>query len=50
LKLWATKHSGDVFSPKFFEGNEDSLEVVKKEYMLNLLHDTLGFAGAKMIR
>ncbi len=50
LKLWETEHTGDLYSPEFFSNNPSELVKAKEQYMLNLLHDSLGFAGAKMIR
>ncbi|KAL1557937.1 Methylthioribose kinase 1 [Salvia divinorum] len=49
--LW-DKHkdgSGDAYLPKIYNNPELQL-LVKKRYMANLFHDTLGFGAAKMIR
>jgi len=51
IELWDTKHKGGVFSPQFFAQNASSaLKDSQRKYLLNLLHDTIGFAAAKMIR
>lgn len=50
IHLWNTEHTGDVYAPSFFKGNEKEFEMAQKGFMLNLFHDSLGFTAAKMIR
>jgi 5-methylthioribose kinase len=49
IKLWNTQHTGHVYAPSFFN-DAQSLAATQQEYMKQLFQDSLGFAGAKMIR
>ena len=49
LGLWAEYHSGDAYPDAMFP-EADVLAKVQRCYMRKLFEDTLGFAGAKMIR
>jgi 5-methylthioribose kinase len=49
--LWTGgSHKGDVYSPKFFAGDERAFAHARHAYMASILRDTAQFAGAKMIR
>lgn len=41
--------SGEAYLPEIYN-NDAVLQLVQKRYMKDLLHDTLGFGAAKMIR
>ena len=49
--LWddSNNSSGEAYLPEIYNNAELQL-LVKRKYMKDLLHDTLGFAAAKMIR
>lgn len=49
--LWDDRNnsSGEAYLPEIYNNAELQL-LVKRKYMKDLLHDTLGFAAAKMIR
>jgi 5-methylthioribose kinase len=50
--LWATEATGDAFTAELFTdaSGQAALAAAQDRYMANLFADTLGFAGAKMIR
>jgi 5-methylthioribose kinase len=50
--LWATQATGDAFTAELFADAEGqaALAAAQDRYMARLFEDTLGFAGAKMIR
>jgi 5-methylthioribose kinase len=50
--LWREKRSGDGYQKMLFEDQKDdfALRLAEDRYMTRLFEDTLGFAGAKMIR
>jgi len=54
LKLWKTEAKGDLYHPMMIDTEDplcaEALEREKVRFMKELLADTLGFAGAKMIR
>ncbi|CAN6687866.1 unnamed protein product [Malus baccata var. baccata] len=50
LALWdANKDSGDAYLPAIYNSPE-IVQLVQKKFIKDLLHDTLGFGAAKMIR
>ena len=51
LSLWTAHwdNSGDAFHAEVYKSSSERI-LVQKKYMKELLHDTLGFASAKMIR
>lgn len=50
VALWDTnKDSGDAYLPAIYN-NPGLLQLVQKKYIKDLLHDSLGFGAAKMIR
>jgi 5-methylthioribose kinase len=51
-KLWREKRKGDAYVAALFEdqGHHEALRQAEDRYMDRLFADTLGFAGAKMIR
>jgi len=48
LQLWDNQDESALVLPGFINKNE--LDEYKKEFMLNILRDTVGFAGCKMTR
>ena len=48
LALWNAQEESALLLPGFI--NEAELEAYKKEFMLNILRDSIGFAGCKMSR
>jgi 5-methylthioribose kinase len=50
VALWSNSasNSGDVYSRCHFDTDTAALQRVQSEYMLRLLHDSIGFAGAKV--
>ena len=49
-QLWSDNHSGDAYPKALFADDAEAMEIAQNRYMLALRADTLGFAGAKMIR
>lgn len=49
-QLWAENHSGDAYPKALFANDAEATEAARDRYMRALFADTLGFAGAKMIR
>lgn len=49
--LWDTHKNGpgEAYLPEIYN-NVELWELVKQKYMIDLFHDSLGFAAAKMIR
>jgi len=52
LALWRNHYTGDAYHPSLFEdqGSQEALETERQRYLQQLLSDSVGFAGAKMIR
>ena len=52
LELWRAAPSGDAYPASLFKSDEDreAMEKERARFMRALFEDTLGFAGAKMIR
>jgi 5-methylthioribose kinase len=52
LDLWRKQAAGDAYPKALFvaPAGEEALEAERQAFMLRLYRDTLGFAGAKMIR
>eukprot|EP00953_Heterococcus_sp_UTEX-ZZ885_P021626 12060-Heterococcus_DN1.PRE.1 len=52
VALWTDGaiNTGDAYPRCHFDTDTTALQRVQSEYMQRLLHDSLGFAGAKMIR
>ncbi|SDR25967.1 5'-methylthioribose kinase [Rhizobiales bacterium GAS113] len=52
LELWRTQAKGDAYPPTLFAGGRGAarLEIERQAYMNRLFTDTVGFAGAKIIR
>ncbi|HET6519859.1 MAG TPA: hypothetical protein VFG47_08560, partial [Geminicoccaceae bacterium] len=50
LALWNEHHTGDAYPDPLFEGQPESLKQAQAAYMRALFEDSLGFAGAAMIR
>lgn len=52
LRLWETQGQGDSYVAELFSDPDGAvaLSALRETYMLRLFHDSLGFAGAKMIR
>jgi len=48
LELWDAHDESALILPAFI--NKDELDEYKKEFMVNILRDTVGFAGCKMTR
>jgi 5-methylthioribose kinase len=50
--LWRSHRTGDGYQRALFEDQQDeaALTLAQERYMTRLFEDTLGFAGAKMIR
>ena len=49
-ELWETAQTGDAYPGSLFAGDPDSRRQAQDRYLERLLADTLGFAGAKMVR
>jgi 5-methylthioribose kinase len=52
IDLWRAESSGDAYPAALFDGPDGAarLEAERQAYMQRLLEDTVGFAGAKIIR
>ncbi len=52
LELWETQGQGDAYVAGLFETPDSAaaLAAFRQTYMRDLFHDSLGFAGAKMVR
>jgi len=52
LELWRTGGTGDAFVSGLFEDQpgRDAIDAYRAEFMARLLQDSIGFAGAKMVR
>ena len=52
LELWRNEAKGDAYPASLFPGalGEARLEIERQDYMQRLLEDTIGFAGAKIVR
>eukprot|EP01121_Diplochlamys_sp_Union-15-3_P019806 TRINITY_DN754_c0_g1_i1.p1 TRINITY_DN754_c0_g1~~TRINITY_DN754_c0_g1_i1.p1 ORF type:complete len:306 (-),score=49.99 TRINITY_DN754_c0_g1_i1:79-996(-) len=48
--LWVKDHKGDGYPPSFWKDDPIGFKEVQDYFYKNLLSDTLGFAGAKMLR
>lgn len=48
LTLWNEKENSALLTKTFIDN--DSLDIYKKEFMLNIIKDSMGFAGVKMAR
>jgi 5-methylthioribose kinase len=48
--LWDKEHSGDAYPSSFFAADPEALRAAQDRYLRRLFQDSLGFAGAKMIR
>ena len=50
IELWNQQHNGDAYPQGLFADDRQALHLAQQRYMRQLLSDSLGFAGAKMIR
>jgi 5-methylthioribose kinase len=52
LALWRSEATGDAYPPSLFPGEDGAarLEIERQAYMDRLFADSIGFAGAKIVR
>ena len=51
LNLWQNSKTGDAYSEKFFNSDEQvKIQNERKIFLKKIFHDSIGFAAAKMIR
>jgi len=50
LELWNTEHKGDGHNPGFWKDDKEGLQMAQTLYIKRIFADSIGFAGAKMLR
>jgi len=50
IDLWKNNQNGDAYTINFFENDEEKFLIEQKKYLSNIFNDSIGFAGAKIIR
>ena len=51
-EIWVANNRGELMPTKYWEfpGGEETFAEFRRRYILNILHDTAGFGGSKMLR
>ena len=50
IDLWKNNQNGDAYTINFFENDREKFLIEQKKYLSNIFNDSIGFAGAKIIR
>ena len=50
IELWKSNQKGDAYTINFFENDKEKFLTEQKKYLSYLFNDSIGFAGAKIIR
>ena len=50
IDLWQNNQCGDAYTKNFFENDKEKFLIEQRAYLSNLLIESIGFAGTKMIR